>query len=139
MQVHTPVHTFIALTGVADYWRLTNDPLARDTIIEGGELVLERGRDEGGFFFVADGQGYRESGRWPTCHSLIVLATLHDITGDRKWLEIGMHQCKLMHTLMQADTRFGPEENWAQGGIYLTWAFAFYRKAHEAGVLHDIA
>ncbi|HJN19070.1 MAG TPA: hypothetical protein QGH10_26455, partial [Armatimonadota bacterium] len=66
--VHSPVHLFIALTGVADYYRLTHDEAAKQTLLVGGQQALERGRNEAGFFFIADGQAYRNTGPWPTCH-----------------------------------------------------------------------
>jgi len=139
MRAHTPVHLFIALTGVADFWRLTGDAFAKETLLAGGELAMRRGRDESGFFFIADGPVYRQAGRWPACHSLPVLSDLYEITGDRRWLEAGVHQARLMLRLMEMDTRWGLEENWAQGGIYFAYAFRFFEAAHRAGLLRDIA
>lgn len=136
--VHSPVHLFIALTGVADYLRLTGDASARETLLAGGRLALDRSRNEAGFFFVADGQAYRNAGAWPACHSLPVLSDLFELTGDREWLEVGAHQAGLLLRLLQARTQWGQEENWAQGGIYFSYAFAFFHAAHEAGLLQDI-
>jgi len=136
--VHTPVYLFIALTGVADYLRLTSEDLARETLLVGGSLALERGRNEAGFFFIADGQAYRKTGTWSTCHSLPVLNALHEITGDRKWVEVGVHQARLMLRLMEARTRWDREDNWAQGGIYLAYAFSFFHTARRLGLLEDI-
>ncbi len=138
MHVHSPVHLFIALTGVADYLRLTADEQARQTLLEGGRLVLERGRDEAGFFFIADGPSYRTTGRWPTCHSLPVLSALYELTGDREWIEVGLHQARLMLRILEAQTRWGQETNWAQGGIYLAYAFSFFESARRLGLLEDL-
>ena len=136
--VHTPVHLFIALTGVAGYWRLTGDDLARETLLVGGELVLSKGRNEAGFFFVSDGPAYRHTGRWPTCHSLAVMRELYEITGERRWLEAGMHQARLMLRMIEAETQWGKEANWAQGGIYFAYAFCFFEAARRAGLLKDL-
>jgi len=136
--VHSPVHLFIALTGVADYLRLTGDEAAREALIIGGQMTLERGRNEAGFFFIADGQAYRNTGTWSTCHSLPVLNTLYDITGDRKWIEVGVHQTRLLLRLIEAHTGWDKEDNWAQGGIYLAYAFSFFETARQLGLLEDI-
>ena len=139
MRVHTPVHLFIALTGVADLYRLTGDGEARETLLAGGELALRKGRDESGFFFIADGQAYRNAGRWPACHSLPVLDVLYQITGEKRWIEVGMHQARLMLRMLESDTRWGPESNWAQGGIYFAYAFGFFETARRLGLLTDIS
>ena len=136
--VHSPVHLFIALTGVADYLRLTGDDEAREALLVGGALALERGRNEAGFFFIADGQAYRNTGSWPTCHSLPVMDALHAITGDREWIEVGMHQARMLLRHMEARTQWEKEENWAQSGIYLAYAFGFFHTASELGLLEDI-
>ena len=136
--VHTPVHLFIALTGVADYWRLTRDPEVEATLLVGGKMALKQGRDEAGFFYVADGQAYRVANRWPTCHSLPVLNALYEITGQRRWIEVGAHQARYMLHRLQADTRWGEEDNWAQGGIYFAYAFAFFETARQLGLLTDM-
>ena len=38
----------------------------------------------------------------------------------------------------EARTNWDQESNWAQGGIFLAYAFAFFHAAHDLGVLEDI-
>jgi len=132
------VHLFIALSAVADYLRLTGDDEAREALLVGGALAMERGRNEAGFFFIADGQAYRNTGPWPTCHSLPVMNALYAITGNREWIEVGMHQARMLLRHLEARTRWGKEDNWAQGGIHLAYAFGFFHTASELGLLEDI-
>jgi len=136
--VFSPVHLFIALTGVADLWRLTGDREAERLLARGGEMALERGRTEAGFFFIADGPAYRSTGRWPTCHSLPVLSALYDVTGERKWVEVGVQQAALMLRQMEHHTGWQQEQNWAQGGIFLAYAFGFFHTAARLGLLRDL-
>ena len=137
-EVFSPVHLFIALTGVADLWRLTGDPEAEELLVRGGEMALERGRTEAGFFYIADGTSYRNTGRWPTCHSLPVLGTLYDITGDERWVSVGGAQAELMLRQLELQTRWEREANWAQGGIYFAYAFGFFHTAARLGLLEDL-
>lgn len=138
LHVFAPVHLFIALTGVADYWRLTQDTLASDTLVLGGRMALEKGRNELGYFVMEDGQSYRYPSRWQFCHCLPVMNVLYELTGDRGWIEVGMRQARLMLRMLEADTAWGQEPNWAQGGIYFAYAFPFFETARALGLLTDI-
>ena len=69
---------------------------------------------------------------------MAVLNALYEITGRRRWIEVGMHQVRLMLKLLEADTAWGREDNWAQGGIYLAYAFAFFETARRLGLLTDL-
>jgi len=133
-----PVHLFIALTGVLDYWRLTGDELAQETLLIGGEMALQHGLNDLGFFMTVDGQSYRLPGRWVCGHSLPVMNVLYEITGDQKWIELGMRHTKLMMAILEADAKWQLEENWAQGGIYFAYAFSFFETARKLGLLKDI-
>ncbi len=138
MHAFSPIYVFIALTGVADYWRLTRDELARDTLLAGGRMTLEKGLSDIGFFIMQDGQSYRLPAAWQTCHSLPIMNVLYELTGERRWIETGMRQARLMLAMMEGRNRWGEEANWAQGGIFFAYAFPFFETARKLGLLTDI-
>ena len=43
-----------------------------------------------------------------------------------------------MLKLLEADTKWNMESNWAQGGIYFSYAFSFFETARKVGLLTDI-
>jgi hypothetical protein len=133
-----PVHLFIALTGVRDYWRLSGDDLAQETLLIGGTMALEQGRSDLGFFIMEDAQAYRYPSRWQLCHCLPIMETLHEITGDPEWIAVGARQAALMLRLLENETRWDLESNWAQGGIYFAYAFSFFETARKLGLLSDL-
>ena len=138
MHAFTPVHLFIALTGVADYWRLTGSDRARELLLSGGAMARDRGRTDAGFFYIADGRGYRNTGEWPILHSLPVLDALYEVSGDVSWIEIGVYQLPLLFRRTQARTNWGKETNWAAGGPYFAYAFRFFETARKLGMLRDL-
>lgn len=138
IEAFAPVYVFIALTGVRDYWRLTGDDLARETLLRGGTMALEHGRSDLGFFMMEDAQAYRYPSRWQLCHCLPVMETLYEITGDPEWVAVGMRQAGLMLRLLENQTRWDLESNWAQGGIYFSYAFSFFETARKLGLMSDL-
>lgn len=142
-KAHSPAHLFIAMTGLADFERLTGDPAARAALLAGGKLVLERGRDSSGFFMTADAPGYRSYSqvpRWPLAQSLAPLDALYRLTGDPQWIETGLHQCRLLFKLLQAETGWREEKSWPHAGsLHYAYAFSFLESARQTGKLVDLA
>jgi len=138
IKAFAPVYLFIALTGVRDYWRLTGDDLARETLLVGGAMALDQGRSDLGYFMMEDAQAYRYPSRWQLCHCLPVMESLYEITGDPEWIAVGARQAGLMLRLLENDTRWDLESNWAQGGIYFSYAFSFFETARKLGLLSDL-
>ena len=138
MQSFAPVYVFIALTGVRDYWRLTGDDLAREALLRGGSMALDKGCSDLGFFVMVDGQSYRYPSRWQLCHCLPVMEALYEITGDLQWVAVGTRQAGLMLRLLENQPRWDLESNWAQGGIYFAYAFSFFGTARKLRMLSDI-
>jgi hypothetical protein len=101
-------------------------------------MAVENGFSDLGFFTMEDGQSYRMPSRWQLCHCLPIMEVLYEITGEMRWIEIGMRQARLMLTLLENETRWGLESNWAQGGIYFSYAFSFFETAGRLGLLTDI-